>query len=431
MAMTDIHKEKLRTNRSSLVDNMADVDHIVNKLFERKTITARMKESILEVKSHTPTDKKWALLDLLSRRGDTAFEEFYNALIECDENIAADILKPGATANTRSSQPIEDDLPESWPPDDHSTCDVTVEMVAKDNVTMRELFEKSGSSKSTIYRIQRSVRGRVLIINNEDFSTARTPLENRTGTDTDATSISLLFDKLSFRTVIKRNLTQTQMMEALEKESKFNHDNYDCFVCVILSHGTRGGVFGVDGEVANLEEIKDMFNGQNCKTLALKPKLFFIQACQGTKRDTGIEGQPDSPVSEISETLKKTGIQDKAHAQEQNQVASTESATKKNHPTRADIFMAEATTPGYMSVRNTKHGTWFIQAIVYIFGKFAHKEDLSSMMTKVNNLVSRAKTQNKGYKQVSTLTSQLLKPFYFFPGLLAEARSFSQVQETV
>ncbi|XP_048258775.1 caspase-3-like isoform X2 [Haliotis rufescens] len=422
MAMTDDHKDILRTNRSNLVDNMADVVRIVSKLFERKTITAHMKESILEGKHHTPTDKKWALLDLLPRRGGKAFEEFYNVLIECDENTAADILKPGATANTGASQPIEDDLPESWPPDDHSTCNVTVEMVAEDNSAMRELFEKSGSSKSMIYRIQRSERGRVLIINNENFSTATTPLENRTGTDADATSISLLFDQLSFKTVIKRNLTQTQMIEALEKESKINHDNYDCFVCVILSHGTREGVFGVDGKVANLEEIKDMFNGQNCKTLALKPKLFFIQACQGRP--------PDSSVSEISEALKQTGIQDKAHAQEQNQVASTESATEKNHPTRADIFTAEATTPGYMSVRNTKHGTWFIQAIVYIFGKFAHKEDLMSMMTKVNNLVSRGKTKNKGDKQVSSFTPWLLKTFYFFPGLHTEAGSLSQVQET-
>ena len=37
----------------------------------------------------------------------------------------------------------------------------------------------------------------------------------------------------------------------------------------------------------------------------------------------------------------------------------------------------------YLSWRNTKKGTWFIQAIIYIFRKFAHKEDLFTLMTKV------------------------------------------------
>ncbi|XP_046575693.1 caspase-3-like [Haliotis rubra] len=413
MAMTNTHKDILIRNRGGLVDNIANIAAVVNELFSMETITAHMKEDILEGKHHTPRDKKWALLDLLPRRGDGAFDHFHTALIKCGEQVAADILKPPAP---QPQQPT-DDLPESWPPVDYSTNEVKVEMVAEDNIQMRQWFEESKSS-SMIYRMEKCPRGRVLIINNKNFSAAREKkldLEDRTGTDEDATSLCLLFDDLSLDKVVKKDLTREKIIEVLDEERQLDHDGYDCFACVILSHGTGGGVYGVDGEVANIQEITDMFNGQNCQTLVGKPKLFFIQACQGQKKDTGAESAPDPTVSEVTQELESIRIHKEPQTEKQNLVATTSSAAE--HPPRADIMIAEATTPDYMSVRNTVNGSWFIQAIVYVFMKFAHKEDLASMMTKVNDLVCRRVTKNKKYKQVSTYSSVLTKHFYFFPGL--------------
>ncbi|XP_067658725.1 caspase-3-like [Haliotis asinina] len=410
MAMTEMHKRILRSNRGDLVDNIADVAAVVNVLLSMETITEYMKEEILEGRHHTTTEKKRALLDLLRCRGDRAFDDFHRALVKCGEKTAAGILYPP----TPQPQQPTDDLPEFWPPKDYSACKVAVKLVAEDNSQMRELFKESSESTSTIYRMQKCPRGRVLLINNENFSSARDnklELEDRPGSEVDVTSLCLLFDELPFETVVEKNLTHKKMIEVLDKERQVSHDSYDCFVCVILSHGTRGGVYGVDGEVANIQEVTDMFNGQNCRTLVGKPKLFFIQACQGSEKDTGA----GPSVSEITQRLESTGIEDNPQSEIENLVSTTRSAAE--HPPRADIFTAEATTPDYLSLRNTVNGSWFIQAIVYVFMNFAHKEDLASMMTKVNDLVCRRETKNKKYKQVSTYRSSLTKQFYFFPGL--------------
>ncbi|XP_048258773.1 caspase-3-like isoform X1 [Haliotis rufescens] len=451
-AMETAHKEILRTNRSYLVENLSDIAEIVNRLFEMKTITAPMKEGILEGQN-TKTEKKRALLDLLPRRGKFAFDDFFNALIASSEYTAADVLKPGqgqaameadrqagktaySAPQPRApyvASPVEDDLPRFWPDQNYNAMDVQVVNVAEEDHNMRNKFVRSGTAQSGYYCMQRRPRGILLIINNEKFSTARQeknlPLEDRDGTNVDATSLDMLFEKLSFITITEKNLTREGIIEVLRRQQQVNHDNYDCFVCVILSHGTGGGVFGVDGEVANTQDITDMFNGQNCKTLAGKPKLFFIQACQGTKRDTGSAGAQDPSVGEVSLKFEKMGLKNETEASSKSQVqceTKADSVAEENLGTRADTFVALATTPDYLSYRNTKRGTWFVQAITYIFQKFARSEDLLSMMTKVNLLVSRGEIYGQGLKQVSIFNSSFRKKFFFFPGLQADVSGQSR-----
>ena len=82
-----------------------------------------------------------------------------------------------------------------------------------------------------------------------------------------------------------------QIRKRLEDVSSRDHSAYDAFVLVILSHGNENGVYGLDGNICkddskksgfvSLDDITTLFNGTNCRSLSAKPKLFFIQACQG------------------------------------------------------------------------------------------------------------------------------------------------------
>ena len=58
--------------------------------------------------------------------------------------------------------------------------------------------------------------------------------------------------------------------------AKEDHSDADCFVCVILSHGTDGHVYGTNGRVS-LDSLIKPFKGDECPSLAGKPKLFFVQ----------------------------------------------------------------------------------------------------------------------------------------------------------
>jgi len=61
------------------------------------------------------------------------------------------------------------------------------------------------------------------------------------------------------------------------------HQSADAFVLVLLTHGSQGSIFGIDGEKVRIEFITTLFDGNHCPQLQNKPKLFFIQACQGSE----------------------------------------------------------------------------------------------------------------------------------------------------
>ena len=55
----------------------------------------------------------------------------------------------------------------------------------------------------------------------------------------------------------------------------------DAFILFVMSHGSRGKVYGTDGNSVDIEnEIINMFGNDKCPTLVGKPKLLFINACQ-------------------------------------------------------------------------------------------------------------------------------------------------------
>lgn len=58
--------------------------------------------------------------------------------------------------------------------------------------------------------------------------------------------------------------------------SKEDHSQSASFVCVLLSHGDEGVLYGTDSAV-DLKELTGLFRGDRCRSLVGKPKLFFIQ----------------------------------------------------------------------------------------------------------------------------------------------------------
>ncbi|KAM7105694.1 CASP8 and FADD-like apoptosis regulator isoform 1-T9 [Molossus nigricans] len=75
-------------------------------------------------------------------------------------------------------------------------------------------------------------------------------------------------------------LTMNDIICILRKVAHMpQHQDYDSFVCVLVSRGSSQSVFGVDQTHPGfpLDQIKRMFMGDRCPSLLGKPKLFFIQ----------------------------------------------------------------------------------------------------------------------------------------------------------
>ena len=62
------------------------------------------------------------------------------------------------------------------------------------------------------------------------------------------------------------------------------HEEAQCCVVCLMSHGEEGFLTTKEGDKVPLDEIFAMFNNVNCPRLAGKPKLFFIQSCRDGKK---------------------------------------------------------------------------------------------------------------------------------------------------
>ncbi|XP_067838676.1 caspase-3b isoform X2 [Heptranchias perlo] len=232
--------------------------------------------------------------------------------------------------------------------------------------------------------------GTCIIFNNKNFC-PRTGMNKRTGTDEDAGTLKKTFQKLHFQVMIYNDQTCDEMLDKLQSAAKGDYSQMASFVCIFLSHGEEGFLYGTDGS-KEIKEFTSMFRGDRCKSLVGKPKLFFIQACRGNEFDAGVE--TDSIADEMSAPLQKI-------------------------PVEADFLYAYSTAPGYYSWRNTTNGSWFIQSLCHVLDKYGKKLELMQILTRVNHKVAlefESNTSSVNYnamKQIPCIISMLTKELYF------------------
>lgn len=156
---------------------------------------------------------------------------------------------------------------------------------------------------------------------------------------------------LGFTPDVHRNQTAEEMKDLLKSYSQKTHDG-DCFVCFIMSHGSKDGVHGTDGGIISKDDIFGPFSGKSCPSLVDKPKVFFIQACRGKEYQLSVEVQSDS----YEEVKAKVEIEDE-------DLLELDSVEMTTIPSDADFLIARSSIKGYYSFRHTVKGSWFIQAL--------------------------------------------------------------------
>lgn len=227
----------------------------------------------------------------------------------------------------------------------------------------------SGDIDSDAYFMKLPNKGKCYIFNHKEFK----KLDERKGTDLDAQRLYCQFRKLGFEDVkIFNSWKVKDVMAKLKEVGEEDHSNNSCFVCCILTHGEYGYLHAKDGKYPT-KDVFALFLPKHCPTLGGKPKIFFIQACQGDKTDSGVK----VICSESVDTRKIIKI-----------------------PTYADFFIMYSTVPGLCAWRNESKGSWFIQSLCDVLEEHAETKDLLSMSTIVNRRVA-LDYQSYNHKDVS------------------------------
>ncbi|XP_041353231.1 caspase-3-like [Gigantopelta aegis] len=231
-------------------------------------------------------------------------------------------------------------------------------------------------------------RGTCIIINNEDFGSL---MEKRTGSDKDKERLRELFSDLDFDVHIFTNQTRSDILDILKRESTKDHSAHSCFVCCILSHGAQEVVFGTDGNAVDISELVAFYEGDQCRGLLGKPKIFIIQACQGNKQRPGVETLNGSDG----------GLR-------------TDVSVCKTMPVDADFLIACATTSGSLAFRHQRDGSHYISTLVEKIRQNLAKS-LTDVLTMVNSSMAQQDYEFEGQrsKQIGCYKSTLRKQVVF------------------
>ncbi|XP_071148284.1 uncharacterized protein [Mytilus edulis] len=268
----------------------------------------------------------------------------------------------------------------------------------QDEVIVRQMEAVAiDDSAMPFYKMNARPRGLAIIINNQHFHKIRNDPQSkempaRTGTEKDAEKLDYIWRKLDFEVRLFNDVDSTRMTQIMVETGFEDHSKYDCLVVSILTHGVLGHVYGADGRIVRINQLTSCFSGRRCPSLAGKPKLFFIQACQGREKQEGHAIETDAGGSIPEEDRPRELI-----------------------PDEADFLLGYATVPGYVSYRSRSQGSWYINKLSQNLDKYAYQHDLLSILIKVNEEVGRATANidNGAYKQIPAPMFTLRKRIIF------------------
>lgn len=157
-----------------------------------------------------------------------------------------------------------------------------------------------------------------------------------------------------------------------------------------------------DNNSLDHEEIMNMVKGENCPAMIGKPKILLFQACRGTNHDPG---------SKIYFRGGADVVRDGKRGADNQPILLV--------PTDSEILMVCATTFGRYANKYIEYKTgldpvahsWFLDALYDVFKQFAEKEDVLSMLARVNSHVALMGDERTG-KQISCQFSTLTRKVF-------------------
>ena len=254
---------------------------------------------------------------------------------------------------------------------------------------------------SGYYPMQSKKHGVCLIINNKTFKDPKH--RERKGTDRDEYNLIETWRYLGYHVEVRREATLRKimdifydiddMLDRIKKKMKSQVTN-DSFVCCILSHGNKFCIYSSDSKEVKIDYLERALGAS--AVLLDKPKIFFIQACQG-------------------EGLGTTPITSKLHTDMSGLQADGEIQTTR----RSDVYISYATAQGDQSYRHIEKGSWFIGVVCRTLCEESKQSSLNELQKFINKGVADDvdhvfATAVGEYRQQPSCSDQLRRNVHFF-----------------
>lgn len=232
-----------------------------------------------------------------------------------------------------------------------------------------------------------------VIINNKTFTCdlshpGSLKLMDREGSERDKEALVRTFTKLQFDVKVFEDLPSAEMSDLLSDVADDPaHGKYDCFVCCLMSHGSQAQLYGSDGVAVPMADLAASVKAYFCRGLSGKPKLFFVQACQGYSRQRG-----------------NTACQ----VPEEDFMPNPDQLI----PEEPDFLVGYSVVSGYTSWKVPDKGSRYIRHLTDCLNDYAHSKDIMQLHVEVNQ---RAGKEDADTQQAFALFTTLRKRLFLAP----------------
>lgn len=205
-----------------------------------------------------------------------------------------------------------------------------------------------------------------------------------------------------------------------------DYSDCDCLLIAVLTHGDSVPLVGRRQQYTTilthdlvsylhardnkypLHTIWENFTDENCPSLANKPRIILIAACQGTETDEGY-GVPIQNYRRIRAHGDVTPFSSTKY----KPFDAVQIDKKKNLPQK-DFLVIFSSKLDYFSYRDTVDGTWFIQSFCEVLNEKKHESDFNQILTLVNQKVAiDYQSGAEAAKQMPCVFSMLTKLLLF------------------
>ena len=208
----------------------------------------------------------------------------------------------------------------------------------------------------------------VIVFNQENF--IKKDLTKRNGTEQDCEAIKTVFEKIGFRVDIYDDRSIEGISRVLRNLQSTDED-MACLFVFILTHGEENGILHAHDMPFRLDrDIVGQLTPDFCPSLAGKPKIIFVQACQGKATDDGFSVRTRSRHTSTDGPGSMFKI-----------------------PHYADFLIFQASYYGHYSFRS-KSGSWLIQSFCKVLKESEYSESFHDVIIRSKRIVALYKESN-------------------------------------
>ncbi|XP_045175548.1 caspase-6-like isoform X1 [Mercenaria mercenaria] len=319
------------------------------------------------------------------------------------------------------------------------------------------------------------MRGQAVIIVNEK-AVGGSKFKERKGASKDDDNLQRAFcTKLKFKWLNHgqdRDLKKSEWIHSAEKAppncgcitckiQNTNHENSECFLLVMSSHGSEVGgeqyIRFSDGEEVKLSEIIKALSDEKCRSLEGKPRILILQACRsnpvlpedqredpGYNVDIGIQNinldDTETNSADGNDAQPKTGNELGQGDQLENTNNTTADARQEGTDVSSSVEESDAdpeevntgspqcfipknflivypSAAGKRAKRDTSKGSWLIDELCNAIDEHNFKKDTEmnflKILTEAAGSVARSRETHDGYKNAPSIVHRLIEPLIF------------------